>query len=116
MSAERRLASYGTLAPGRSNHSQLADLKGTWLMGTVRGKQTVADWGRWIGYPGFLLDVTADTVEVHIFQSDDLPDHWERLDAFEGEAYSRVVAQAQTDEGELDVSIYVLRPEPSTKR
>lgn len=111
-SAHHRLASYGTLAPGKSNHQQLAHLKGTWLKGTVRGKRTTADWGQWIGYPGFVIDLAGDEIEVDIFQSVELPAHWDRLDAFEGKAYHRVTITALCGDGPLDVSIYTLRPAP----
>jgi gamma-glutamylcyclotransferase (GGCT)/AIG2-like uncharacterized protein YtfP len=109
MSAETRLASYGTLAPGRENHAQVAGLKGTWFKGTVRGRATVNPSGRWAGYPGFVLDPHAGLVEVIIFESADLPGHWAHLDAFEGEAYRRVIATAQTPRGLIEVSIYELK-------
>ena len=32
-----RLATYGTLGPGRPNHHQLVPLGGTWATGTVHG-------------------------------------------------------------------------------
>jgi hypothetical protein len=36
--ADRRLAVYGSLAPGRANHDQLAPLRGAWHAGlAVRG-------------------------------------------------------------------------------
>jgi len=106
--AEIRLATYGTLAPGRVNHGQLAALTGRWSMGTVQGTLVEAGWGADLGYPGLILEPNGDTVEVYIFESPELPGHWARLDAFEGAGYRRVVAQAVTPEGELDVSIYVL--------
>ena len=38
-SAQCRLAVYGSLAPGRSNHDQLQNLRGDWHSGcTVRGE------------------------------------------------------------------------------
>lgn len=113
-SADHRLASYGTLAPGKSNHKQVAHLQGAWLKGTVRGRRTQADWGQWIGFPGFVIDLAGDVVDVDIFESPDLPAHWDRLDAFEGEAYQRVAVLAQTDKGPMDVSIYTLRPAPES--
>ena len=42
---EIRLATYGTLAPGRQNHGQLSDLPGRWLVGHVRGSLIEAGWG-----------------------------------------------------------------------
>jgi hypothetical protein len=35
--SDRRLAVYGSLAPGRPNHHQLSDLSGRWIKGTVQG-------------------------------------------------------------------------------
>ncbi len=46
------------------------------------------------------------------FESADLPRHWLRLDAFEGEGYRRVVTRVSTPEGDLDAWIYVLAAEP----
>lgn len=111
LTADHRLASYGTLAPGRPNHGQLADLSGSWRQGMVRGRRVQAGWGAWVGYPGCILDPEGDEVEVFIFESPDLPAHWARLDAFEGDAYRRVITTAQTDDGPLDVSIYEIKPE-----
>ena len=106
--ADRRLASYGTLAPGRVNHHQLAGLKGEWRQGTVRGRFADAGWGVEHGYPALILDPLGPVVEVHLFESADLPDRWPRLDAFEGNGYRRVVTQVRTADGELDAWIYVL--------
>lgn len=107
-SAETRLATYGTLAPGRANNHQLADLTGHWRKGIVRGQLVEAGWGAGLGYPGLILDPSGRVVEVHIFESVDLPDHWPRLDAFEGDGYRRVVTQARIEDSNLDVSIYVI--------
>lgn len=104
--AQTRLATYGTLAPGRVNHHHLADLKGRWLKGTVRGKLMEAGWGAELGFPGLNLDPLGDVIEVYILESPDLPSHWPRLDAFEGEGYRRVVTQASTPDGDLEISIY----------
>lgn len=45
-------------------------------------------------------------MEVSIFESADLHVHWERLDVFEGDGYSRKITLAQTENGSLEVSIY----------
>lgn len=105
---DTRFATYGTLAPGRVNHHQLAGLKGCWGKGTVRGRLVDAGWGAALGYPGLVLDPLGPVVEVHLFESLDLPDHWSRLDAFEGPGYRRAVAQVRTADGELDAWIYVI--------
>lgn len=103
-----RLAVYGSLAPGRVNHHQLADLGGRWLNGTVRGRFAEAGWGAAIGFPGLILDSTAPEVEVQVFESSDLPDHWTRLDEFEGESYERVATEINTSEGVVRAWIYVV--------
>jgi gamma-glutamylcyclotransferase (GGCT)/AIG2-like uncharacterized protein YtfP len=105
---EIRLATYGTLAPGRENHGQLSELSGRWLAGQVRGKLLEAGWGAALGYPGLILDPVGPLVEVLVFESRELPDHWQRLDAFEGAGYRRVAVDVSTAEGVLPASIYVL--------
>jgi gamma-glutamylcyclotransferase (GGCT)/AIG2-like uncharacterized protein YtfP len=106
--ADTRLATYGTLAPGRVNHHQLAGLSGLWRQGTVRGRLVAEGWGAKLGYPGLVLDPRGPLVEVFLFESPDLPGHWSRLDAFEGTGYRRAVTQVRTPEGEWDAWIYVL--------
>ena len=106
--AETRLAVYGTLAPGRSNHHQLAGLDGRWRKGTVRGRLFESGWGAALGYPGLILDEHGDTVEVQLFESADLPAHWQRLDGFEGAGYQRVTVAVALAEEALPAFIYVL--------
>ncbi len=107
-SADTCLATYGTLAPGRLNNDQLADLKGYWRQGVVRGRLVEDGWGAEHGYPGLILDPSGQVIEVHIFESSELPDHWQRLDEFEGAGYRRVATQISTADGDLDASIYVI--------
>lgn len=104
---DRHLAVYGTLAPGRENHHQLDGLAGRWQRGTVRGRVLASGWGSGEGYPALILDAEGPTVEVQVFESDDLPAHWARLDEFEGTGYRRVVTQVQVEGGEVAASIYV---------
>jgi gamma-glutamylcyclotransferase (GGCT)/AIG2-like uncharacterized protein YtfP len=106
--AETRLATYGSLAPGRTNHHQLAGLQGEWRPARVRGRRIEEGWGAALGHPGLILDPEGDEVEVQLFSSADLPEHWSRLDAFEGDGYRRVVTPVRTADGELDACIYVL--------
>ncbi len=108
MNAQRRLATYGTLGPGRPNHHQLSDLTGDWVRGSVRGDLHEEGWGAAQGFPGLVLNPTGKVVAVDLFLSNDLPDHWPRLDAFEGEGYRRVVTQVSTPDGVVDACIYVL--------
>jgi gamma-glutamylcyclotransferase (GGCT)/AIG2-like uncharacterized protein YtfP len=107
MSLDHTLATYGTLAPGRSNHRQLSSLRGEWSVGTVRGKLVDKGWGAALGYPALVLDANGDRIEVHLFKSADLPNHWRRLDDFEGSEYRRVPVQVETEEGFVDAWIYV---------
>lgn len=106
--AETRLAIYGSLAPGQANHEQLADLKGRWYRGTVQGKRIEGGWGNTLGFPGLILDLQGPAVDVFLFESSDLPDHWSRLDEFEGPGYRRVVTRVRTAEGDLSAYIYVV--------
>ena len=110
-SADTRLAVYGTLAPGRVNHDQLAGLDGRWRQGTVRGILVDAGWGASLGYPALTLDPQGPIVAVFLFESRDLPAHWARLDEFEGDGYRRVVTTVSTPDGDVDASIYVAAPD-----
>jgi gamma-glutamylcyclotransferase (GGCT)/AIG2-like uncharacterized protein YtfP len=107
--ADTRLATYGTLAPGRVNHYQLAGMTGTWRQGTVRGWLRVAGWAATLGYPALILDPTGPLVDVYLFDSPELPEHWSRLDEFEGIEYQRVVTQVHTSDGDVPAWIYVIR-------
>src|SRR5215469_5993615 len=105
--ADMRLATYGSLSPGQINHDELAALKGQWRRGTVHGKLMNAGWGTALGFPGLILDESGPAVDVYLFESSDLPDHWSRLDEFEGSGYRRVVTQVCTQEGIVSACIYV---------
>lgn len=107
-----RLAVYGTLAPGRVNAHVLEGLAGRWSRGSVAGRLVEAGWGSAHGFPALILDDAAGEVEVAILESDALPDHWARLDAFEGDGYRRVVTTARTADGPVETMIYVLADTP----
>jgi gamma-glutamylcyclotransferase (GGCT)/AIG2-like uncharacterized protein YtfP len=108
MDKQHRLATYGSLAPGRPNHHHLDGLDGRWFQGHVRGSLIDAGWGSALGYPALILDPAGSSVEVYIFESIDLPAHWSRLDAFEGPGYQRVAATVHTATGDTEAFIYVL--------
>lgn len=114
LTAEHRLATYGTLAPGRVNHHELAMLEGRWLEGAVRGRLHAAGWGAAHGCPGVVLGADGDAVAVHVFESADLADHWARLDGFEGPGYRRVTATVETADGPVAAQIYELAVDPGT--
>jgi gamma-glutamylcyclotransferase (GGCT)/AIG2-like uncharacterized protein YtfP len=104
-----RLATYGSLAPGRPNSHQLDPLKGRWIEGLVHGNLIQAGWAATLGYPALVLTSSGPEVELHVFESDDLPQHWERLDAFEGPEYERVPVTAHSSEGDLEAFLYAHR-------
>jgi gamma-glutamylcyclotransferase (GGCT)/AIG2-like uncharacterized protein YtfP len=112
LTAEHRLATYGTLGPGRPNHDQLSALEGRWVRGHVRGTLVEAGWGADYGFPALVLNPAGEEVAVDVFESADLPAHWSRLDDFEGSAYRRVTTTASTPDGALETSIYVLATDP----
>ena len=101
--APHALAAYGTLAPGRANAHVMDGVRGTWTPGTVRGVLHASGAGAATGYPGVVLaghalaDAVAD-VPAQLLVSVDLPDHWDRLDAFEGAGYRRVPAVVALDD------------------
>ena len=91
-SAHCRLAVYGSLAPGRSNHHQLQDLRGEWVSGcVVHGDLADRGWGAGLGYPAVRWSQSGPAIAVELFVSDELPRHWARLDEFEGSDYLRIV-------------------------
>jgi len=104
-----RLFVYGTLAPGRPNAHVLANVPGEWEPATVTGRLFQEGWGAAAGYPGIVLDRQAEAVEGFLFSSQHLPEHWARLDAFEGEGYKRVLITAKRKDGTaVDAYIYQL--------
>ncbi len=90
----RRLAVYGTLAPGERHHDVMAGIPGSWTEGTVDGVvNTVA------GYPAFKWVKGGRTVGVRVFTSERLPNHWRRIDRFEGEMYRRILVPVRLARG-----------------
>jgi gamma-glutamylcyclotransferase (GGCT)/AIG2-like uncharacterized protein YtfP len=108
--AETRLAVYGTLAPGQPNHRQMDGMTGDWRPGVVRGTLYAEGRGAATGYPGIVLDPEGPEVAVQLFTSADLPRHWARLDAFEGDGYRRALVRVSTVDGERDAFLYELAP------
>ena len=106
----QRLFVYGTLAPGRPNEHLLNEIGGSWEDATVTGTLHPEGWGAAMGYPAIVLGEYGDEVEGFLFSSDDLSDHWSRLDEFEGEAYERVLAVVSLrDKSTVDAYVYALK-------
>jgi gamma-glutamylcyclotransferase (GGCT)/AIG2-like uncharacterized protein YtfP len=90
-----RLAVYGSLAPGKKNHHMMAGMEGTWRKATLRGSLLNRGWGAGQGYLGFAWDGTETPIPAQVFTSRDLPQHWQRLDEFEGAEYRRVLVPVE---------------------
>ena len=102
-----RLAVYGTLAPGRSNHHVLQPFGGTWSRGRVRGELVEFGWGAAAGYPALLLRADGPWVRVHVLESPRLHGAWSGIDAFEGSEYFRVLAPVFAEDGDATKIITV---------
>jgi gamma-glutamylcyclotransferase (GGCT)/AIG2-like uncharacterized protein YtfP len=79
----------------------------------VRGELVSSGWGAAIGFPGLILDPRGPLVDVDLFESAELPEHWARLDEFEVRGYQRVVTTVKTEAGERSAWIYGLAQEQS---
>lgn len=106
---------YGTLAPNRSNHHIMTPIvNGEWTPASVHG-HLIADggWGSALGFPALIPTTSPDElgklVEGFVFSSDDLVNHWQRLDEFEGESYQRIEIIATLENGEqVTAFVYAL--------
>ena len=110
--ASSRLAVYGSLAPGESNHHVLACIAGTWRRGWVEGDLHAEGWGAPHGYPGLVWRRSGPRCPVSVMESQELDAHWERLDAFEGSDYRRIVVPVfglSGNDESLASNIYVIR-------
>jgi len=106
-----KLFVYGTLAPNRPNEHILKAIDGSWKKGFVWGRLYKEGWGAEMGYPGIRLEDKFEKKEGFIFYSNDLNNHWAKIDAFEGDAYQRVKTKItlEGEEGEIEAFIYALR-------
>lgn len=104
----RRLATYGTLRPGGAYHHLVSGLAGTWVEAWVDGEVDIEGWGLTGGYPGFRWRPGGESVGVHVLESPELPNHWDRLDEFEGPAYHRMIVPVLTRDGVVYAQIYGL--------
>lgn len=107
-----RLAAYGSLRPGEENHHRVSTLVGRWIEGTVEGTRHERGWGAARGYPGLVWRPGDPGVEVSVFESRALPEHWDRLDAFEGPGYVRILAPVESASGLRVCNLYAIRDAP----
>jgi len=92
--SSRKLAVYGTLSPGEVNASVLGSIDGSWHKAEVEGIRFLLAQGMDIGFPGFHWIPGGPTLAVHLLVAPDLPNHWSRLDRFEGPDYCRILVPA----------------------
>ncbi|MCZ6835807.1 MAG: gamma-glutamylcyclotransferase [Planctomycetota bacterium] len=112
-----RLAVYGSLAPGMSNHHHLSEMRGEWSEGWIEGVLHDRGWGAGMGFPGIVLEMGGPRAKVHLFESPDLPEHWRRLDEFEGEQYQRCPVLVHFDKGLPSLAFtYALKEESPSIR
>jgi len=101
-----RLAVYGSLAPGRSNHHMLAHLRGGWHPATAHGILKDQGWGAAIGFPAFIWDPSGPALAIQVLESPDLPAYWKILDEFEGDDYRRILITVVGSEGVEVANLY----------
>ena len=70
-----------------------------WNAAFVRGELLESGWGASFGYPCLRLDTHGEPVRGQIFASANLAANWSVMDAFEGEQYTRVLTDAELEEG-----------------
>lgn len=105
-----RLFVYGSLGPGRPNEHVLAEIGGSWEVGTVTGTLRDEGWGAAMGFPGIELDENGGEVRGFLFTSGNLSEHWAALDEFEGASYERVMTTVKLEDNTaVDAYIYALR-------
>jgi gamma-glutamylcyclotransferase (GGCT)/AIG2-like uncharacterized protein YtfP len=102
--AHEKLAVYGSLAPGKEHHDELEGVAGEWLEGFVRGELHRLGWGAAMGYPALRWDPAGERVPVGLLCAASLPEHWARLDRFEGGEYLRILAPVHDGAGFLAVA------------
>jgi gamma-glutamylcyclotransferase (GGCT)/AIG2-like uncharacterized protein YtfP len=102
-SSSRLLAVYGSLRPGQQNFYLIESISGEWFTGTTEG-----ELGLWRQYKRLIVDSgVRNQIPVDVLRSSELPQHWDRLDQFEGPAYERILWPVTTSEGLIVASLYV---------
>jgi gamma-glutamylcyclotransferase (GGCT)/AIG2-like uncharacterized protein YtfP len=98
--------------PNCPNAFVLENIVGKFVKASVKGKLIDAGWSASMGYPGIRLDEGKDTIHGFLFYSDNLINHWDNLDKFEGEEFERKeVVVERYDEIEVKTYIYTLKDE-----
>ena len=86
-----KLAVYGSLAPGKTNHHIVAPLGGEWSDGLIVGDLFQTGWGAPLGYWAFRPRDGGERIPVKVLTAQKLPGAWGTLDEFEGNEYRRIL-------------------------
>lgn len=98
----KKLISYGTLAPGQSDHQLLSDLPGQWEECVIRGSVHLDQ-----ELCAYSWSPTGAEHKANLFMSQDLPMNWQRIDKFEGARYKRRLVPAEMQSGVTVAHAYV---------
>ncbi len=108
-SMSQHLIVYGSLAPGGPNHGLISGLEGEWVDGWLTGELLERGWSAAMSYPSLRWCPEGSDIPARLFISPDLPDHWRRLDEFEGLEYRRILAPFWTGGGQVWVgNVYAM--------
>jgi gamma-glutamylcyclotransferase (GGCT)/AIG2-like uncharacterized protein YtfP len=105
-----RLAAYGTLVPGGSNHHVVEHLGGVWQPVVLRGEL------EWLTpeIPRLCWHERGPEVPAQLLTSVALLPAWPVLDELEGDAYVRTTVLVRATEGVVPASCYVRPPGPGS--
>ena len=104
-SPDRKLVTYGTLAPEEPNHDIVADLGGDWEKCSVEGDVADVD-----GLPVFDWKLGAARIEAELLVAPGLPKRWKQIDQFEGSSYKRRLITIITGTGVSVANVYLGAP------
>ena len=86
-------------------------MTGVWSPAYTYGYIDKCDRGEYRGYPAFTPDKNGEKITGLLFISADLPNHWARLDEFEGIHYKRVIIEAFLEDSQKELcNIYQILP------
>lgn len=90
---------YRSLDPNHPKTHIMENIGGTWAEAHVFGTLKQQGWGAELGFPGIMLDQTDNKISSFVFCSDNLEQHWQALDEFEGA--QRVPVKVHLNTGEI---------------
>lgn len=101
---------YGTLRPQQPNAPVMERIGGSWKAGYIRGYLQQRGWVAELGSPGIQLSDSGEIVPGYVFISENLPQYWDELDAFEGDEYQRIPVKVYLENGQtIESWVYALK-------